>query len=77
MVPTSTDPDDTFLGAILVQKFDLSLESLQDALEIQRKDGTQLGAVLRKMKAITGGQLLRALEIQNQMRHDRKRSTES
>ena len=56
------------LGAILVRTAGLSLETLQAALDHQKDSGEQLGAILRDMKAISGGQLLRALEVQSQLR---------
>ncbi len=61
-------PQGALLGAILVRTAGLPLDTLNQALARQEESGAKLGAILREMKAITAGQLLRALEIQSQLR---------
>ena len=51
------------LGAILVRTAGLSLETLQVALDQQKSSGDQLGAILRDMKAISGGRYDLTLQI--------------
>ena len=61
-------PQDALLGAILVRTAGLPLDTLDQALASQAQSGAKLGAILREMNAITAGQLLRALEVQSQLR---------
>jgi general secretion pathway protein E len=50
-----------YIGSILMRELGLKQEQLEEALETQRREGGRLGEILIKMRAITEGDLLRAL----------------
>jgi len=52
------------LGEILQEEFGLSGEKINDALELQESSAQRLGQILLARKAITQGQLARALSLQ-------------
>jgi hypothetical protein len=67
---------ETMVGAILVLTAELSLKTLQDALDRQKRDGGMLGEILVAMDAVTEEELELALRLQRMRRAPAKQALE-
>lgn len=65
---SDADPSSTLLGAILVRRAGLSLQTLQEALDRQQREGGRLGEVLVAMGAVSERDVADALALQRELK---------
>lgn len=65
---SDAEPSSTLLGAILVRRAGLSLQTLQEALDRQHSDGGRLGEILIAMGAVSERDVADALALQRKLK---------